>query len=123
MSFRQLIGTVGSEPEATTITYRNGKHAGEQGELTKFRLAVKDAIGKDASTTWYGVTIFDEARGKAVQSEVYKGARVAVEGEATVRSYEGKDYNDIIAQGVALLQWLGGGRTADVGKPADDLAF
>ena len=109
MSIIQLIGTVASDPLTFSATVK-----GEASTVTKFRLAVQP--DRNGDTTWYSVAVFGD-RQETVKQEVSKGMRVAVEGPAHVREYEGKEYNDIIANGIGRVQWLGGARTVREHSP------
>ena len=113
MSIIQLIGTVGSDPETIPATVR-----GEASTVTKFRLAVQPE--RNGDTTWYGVAVFGDKQA-TVKQELSKGMKVAVEGPVNVREYQGKEYKDIMANGIGRVQWLGGSRT--VREHSADLPF
>ena len=109
MSITQLIGTVGSDPQTFAA-----KVKGEASTVTKFRLAVQP--DRNGDTTWYSVAVFGDKQ-ETVKQELSKGMKVAVEGPVNVREYEGKEYTDIIANGIARVQWLGGTRTVREHSP------
>lgn len=126
----QIIGVSGTDPEVRDVSIK-----GEPGTVTKFRMVaptgapVKTESGWQNTDTWFTVSVFNEGLQAVIKEEVYKGAKVAVEGNLTVRPYEGKDYYEIVASGVYLTQRLGGAKTA-ASRPlaaaaaaAEDLGF
>jgi single-strand DNA-binding protein len=94
-----LVGVLGKDPKQ--------KAAGNSGKtVTEFTLAVTTGYGDDAKPTWYDVSVWNEGLQESVKSELYKGAKVAVEGFYSVREYNGVHYPQLRATRVGLIDWL-----------------
>jgi len=110
----QRVGVVGREPETKTTS---------RGDIVKFSLAVpKNYDRGPESTEWVEVAVFNEELQAKVLDEVYKGAKVAVEGNLKLREYEGKTFRDFVALRVGLVAWIAKSGSAQA-KPTDDLGF
>ena len=92
-----IFGVVGKDPVVRST---------RSGDVIGFSLAYSTGYDKDAPTIWYDVSTFNEGLIASVGTEVYKGARVAVEGFLTHREYEGKSYPQIMAVQVGLIEFL-----------------
>lgn len=105
----QKVGVVGRNPESKPTS---------KGDIVKFSLAVPKQYGNEPdSTEWLDVAVFNEDLQPKVLDEVYKGARVAVEGNLKSREVNGKTFNDFIALRVGLVAWISKGGSK---KPAPD---
>lgn len=94
----QKVGVVGRPPEVKTTS---------KGDIVKFSLAVTKQYGQgEGNTEWIEVAVFNEELQPKVLEEVYKGAKVAVEGNLKQRTDNGKTYNDFIALRVGLVAWI-----------------
>lgn len=92
------VGTVGRNPERKDTS---------AGEIVKFSLAVNKQYGEGADNTeWIDVAVWKPELGESVMQEVYKGAKVAVEGNLKSREVEGKTYWDFSAFRVGLVAWI-----------------
>ena len=92
-----VAGIVGTEPEVRETDY---------GDVLNFRLAVNVSYDDDAESKWFDVAVWNEGLIKSCEAELFKGAKVAVEGTFKVDSYDGKDYPKISAAKVGLVEWL-----------------
>ncbi len=88
-----IVGVVGRDPEIKDTS---------KGQLTKFSVAVSDGFGEGAKTTWFNVATFNEGLQSWIQSNVYKGAHVAVQGTVTEKEGYGPD---MLAVRVGLVTW------------------
>jgi single-strand DNA-binding protein len=79
------MGNLGKDPETFEFNGRNGKQEG-----VKFSLAV--GVGKDDKkvTSWYDVTCFG-ALAKTAKDYLAKGKSVIVQGDLSIRKWEGKE--------------------------------
>ncbi len=102
-SVSSVVGNVGSDPQIGDT---------KVGPVTKFSLATTTSYGergvKDSGETeWIDVTVFHEGLQRTVQAEIYKGAKVAVEGiKKDWTGRDGKNHPSISASRVGLVQWL-----------------
>lgn len=112
---QQVVGVVGRDPETKTT----GK-----GDIVKFSLAVTRQYDREApgATQWVDVAVFNEELQPRVLEQVYKGARVAVEGNLKNRDVNGKTYTDMVAMRVGLVAWISktGSTPAVKAEVADD---
>ena len=85
MTFNQctFIGHVGSD--AKLLTTGTGK------TFAKFRLAVSDISGKEETTLWLTVLIWNAERAEKLAPFVLKGALVLVTGRVSLRPYTTQD--------------------------------
>lgn len=111
-----LVGVVGKDPKQKTV-------GAQARTVTEFSLAVTTGYGDDNKPTWYDVSVWNEGLQESVKAELYKGAKVAVEGFYTVREYNGNQYPQLRASRVGLIEWLaktpfnGAARTATATTP------
>lgn len=96
-SLVHIFGTVGKDPivRGTRV-----------GDVIGFSLAYSTGMDKEDPTIWYDVSTFNEGLIASVKAEVYKGAKVAVEGFLTYREHDGKQYPQIMAFNVGLIEML-----------------
>ena len=101
-----IVGVVGKDPQIKSTS---------AGDVTEFSVAVSDGFGEDANTTWFRVSVWDEATQAAVQQPtsqggIGKGSHVAIQGVVK----EGRDgYGpDIKAFRVSPLNWYPRGQRA-----------
>lgn len=92
-----LAGVVGTDPEIRDTDY---------GEVANFRLAVTTSYEEGAESKWFDVAVWNEGLIDSVEQEIYKGAKVAVEGTYSVRTVDGIDYPKVNAARVGLVEWL-----------------
>lgn len=92
-----LVGVVGKDPKE--------RQAGQRTVL-EFSLAVTTSYAEGAVPRWYDVTVWNEGLQASVREELYKGAKVAVEGFYKVREYNGRQYPQISATRVGIVDWL-----------------
>lgn len=113
----QRVGVVGRAPE--TKTTGSGK------TIVKFSLAVTKQYGQgENNTEWIEVAVFNQDLQPRVLDEVYKGAKVAVEGNLKVTERDGKTFKDFIALRVGLVAWIAkSGAKQQTAAPDDDDAF
>ena len=104
MSFLQIIGRVGREPETNQTA---------KGPVVNFSVAVSDGWGENEKTTWYRVAVFNEGLQAALKGEVYKGGLVAVEGNHRQNTYNDKVTEEILANRIYLVQALARSKRAD----------
>lgn len=104
----QTVGRVGRDPETKT---------GQKGDFVVFTLAVDESYDDDAAPIWYDVSVFNEGLQATVLRDIYKGAKVAIEGNLTYREYQGKEYPRISAFKVGLVEWLRKEQTAGSRRP------
>ena len=72
----RFIGNAVTDPEET-----------KNGAATKFRFAMSDGYGDDAVTTFYDVVATKDPLREAIRAQVYKGAKLAIEGNEKVDNY------------------------------------
>ena len=109
----QRVGVVGRAPETKTTS---------KGDIVKFSLAVTKQYGQGQDNTeWIEVAVFNEDLQPRVLEEVYRGAKVAVEGNLKERTFDGKTYKDFIALRVGLVAWIAksGARQQPASEPDD----
>ena len=107
----QRVGIVGRNPETKTTA---------KGDIVKFSLAVPKQYGQgEGNTEWLDVAVFNEELQPSVMAEVYKGAKVAVEGNLKERVYDGKTYKDFVALRVGLVAWIAKSGTKAKTAPPD----
>jgi single-strand DNA-binding protein len=94
-----VVGRLGRNPEPVKA---------EAGGCS-FSVASDQGWGDKKSTNWVRVTIWGK-RGEKLSTMLGKGSRVGVRGELTTREHEGKQYLELRADEVELLD----------GKPAAD---
>ena len=92
-----VAGTVGKAPTRKKTS---------KGDVVNFSLAVRTSYDDGAQDTWFDVSVWNEGLQAAVLAEVYKGAKVAVEGPFQTRTYEGKEYPQISGSRVGLVEYL-----------------
>lgn len=112
---QQVVGVVGRNPEIKTTG---------GGDIVKFSLAVTRQYDREApgATQWIDVAVFNEELQPRVMDEVYKGAKVAVEGNLKNREVNGKTYTDMVAMRVGLVAWIAKNGSKPQ-KPADSDDF
>lgn len=103
-TYCSITGHVGRDPEVKSVK-------GNTQTLVEFSVAVKSGPAMDAPVTWYQVADWKEARREAVTTQLYKGARVCVEGFVRDDVYQGKVTKKMWATSVGLVQWLGGSQS------------
>ena len=112
----QVVGTVSRAPEETQTS--NGKY------ICKFSIAVPLSYGQGEGTTKFvNVAVWNEDLGrKLANGEIYKGAKVACEGNGSSREYNGKTYYDFNAVRVGIVAWISrnGSQAAAKAKTDDD---
>jgi single stranded DNA-binding protein len=112
-----IVGIVGTEPE--------WREAGDT-DVLEFRLATTQSYEEGAEARWFDVTVWNESLQKSVEDEIFKGAKVAVEGTYSSRDYEGRTYHKINASRVGLVEWLhrekgnGGGSRSSSRRDEED---
>lgn len=117
-----VAGIVGDEPKLRSTSI---------GDLLNLRLAVTIGYPQDGDkyggTEWYDVIVKNPGLQAAVQNEVYKGARIVVQGNVSVKPYNGKDQYSIWADRIGLVEYLRRDQVATPAAvapaPADDLGF
>lgn len=92
-----VAGVVGTDIEVRDTDY---------GEVANFRLAVTTSYEEGAESKWFDISVWNEGLIASVEQELYKGAKVAVEGTYSVREYDGREYPKISAARVGLIEWL-----------------
>lgn len=92
-----ISGTVGKAPTNKQTS---------KGQVVNFSVAVKNSYDEGAQDTWFDVSVWNEGLQASVIAEVYKGAKVAVEGTHSTREYEGKTYHQISGARVGLVDFL-----------------
>jgi single-stranded DNA-binding protein len=112
----QTVGIVGRNPETKDT---------RSGEITVFSLAVNKSYDRGDQPDWYDVAVFSEDLQRTVQAEIYKGAKVAVEGSLKIKEGGSRPYRDIAAARVGLVEWLrkdqvAGGRKAEPASAVEE---
>lgn len=117
-----IAGAVGSDPQVKETRI---------GDLVEFRLGVTAAYPRDGEkygdTRWYSVMVKNPGLQQAVLNEIYKGAKVTVQGSEQVKADPnyGEQYS-IWADRIGLVEYL---RREQVATPAaviasdDELGF
>ena len=80
-----LMGNLGKDPETFEFNGRNGKQEG-----VKFSIAVSRGKDDKKVTDWFDVTCFG-ALAKTAKDYLTKGKPVVVQGDLTIRKWEGKE--------------------------------
>lgn len=114
---QQIVGVVGRDPEV--------KNTGK-GDIVKFSLAVTRQYDREVegATQWVDVAVFNTELQPRVLEQVYKGAKVAVEGNLKDREVNGKTYTDMVAMRVGLVAWISKtGATMVKSDAGDDTDF
>ena len=94
----QKVGVLGRAPEFKDTS---------KGRVMKFSLAVPKQYAPGAeSTEWVSVAVWNEDLQTAIGDELYKGAKVAVEGNLKTRTADGRTYTDLTAFRVGLVAWI-----------------
>lgn len=102
-----ITGNVGQDPRRKDTS---------KGPVVTFTVGETLSYGEGGKTRWWDVTVWKEDLHPAVMAEVYRGAKVTVEGNARTENYNGKDQYRMSAFRVGLVTWLQKGQP----KPADD---
>lgn len=105
-----VAGVVGTDPQ--------WREAGDAGDVLEFRLAVQTSYDEGAEAKWFDVTVWNEKLQESVEAEVFRGAKVAVEGTYSSREYDGKTYFKINAAKVGLIEWLQRSKGNSSSRPA-----
>ena len=92
-----IFGVVGKDPVVRQTS---------KSDVIGFSLAYSTGYDKEDETIWYDVSTFNEGLIESIKAEVYKGAKVAVEGFLSYREYNGKSYPQIMAVQVGLIEFL-----------------
>jgi len=87
MAFAQitLMGNLGKDPETFSFNGRNGATEG-----VKFSVAVSHGKDEKKVTDWFDCTCFG-ANAKTAKDWLTKGKPVIIQGDLTLRPWEGKD--------------------------------
>jgi len=113
----QTVGRVGRDPEIKQST---------KGPFVTFSVAINQQYD-DTPPLWIDVSVFNEGLQASVLRDIYKGAKVAIEGAYSVREYEGKSYPRVMAFAVGLVEWLRKEQVAAAASapqpPAEDFPF
>jgi single-strand DNA-binding protein len=101
----QLIGNLGADPEARSLT--NG------GEVVNLRIATSESW-KDKSSgerkeksEWHNVVIFNENIGNVAKQYLRKGSKVYVEGSLQTRKWQDQSGNDRYTTEIVLQRFRG----------------
>lgn len=96
-----IAGAVGSDPESRGTKI---------GELVEFRLGVTRSYPRDGQqygdTEWYSVMVKHPGLQQSVMNEVYKGAKVVVQGNVQSKTYNDKLQLSIWADRIGLVEYL-----------------
>lgn len=108
-----FTGNLGRDAEARST---------QSGDVCSFSVAVRQGFNRDAPSEWYRCSIWGQ-RGQSLMTHLKKGAKVAVVGELSISSYEGKpQYNVRVAE----IDPFCGGKTeperGEAKKPYDHAA-
>ncbi len=76
-----------------------------KGQLVAFGLAVTTGYDETDGPRWIDVSVWNAGLARFVYGNIYKGAKVAVEGFQAFREYNGKTYEQLAAQKVGLVEW------------------
>ena len=112
-----IVGVVGKDPVIKNTS---------AGDVTEFSVAVSDGFGEEANTTWYRVSVWDEATQAALQQPVSqggigRGSHVAIQG---VVKPGNEGYGpDIKAFRVSPLNWYPRGKREAAPASQDDGDF
>lgn len=116
-----VAGTVASDPE---------RKESRIGELFNFRLAVTATLPgegeKYGETHWYDVVTKNPGLGASILRDIYKGAKIMVQGRAETQEYNGGLQYSIWADRIALVEYLRREQIAQTAAPAastDELGF
>jgi len=108
----QKVGVLGRAPEFKDTS---------KGRVMKFSLAVPKQYAPGAeSTEWVSVAVWNEDLQTAIGDELYKGAKVAVEGNLKTRTADGRTYTDLTAFRVGLVAWIARSGQKATGKAATE---
>lgn len=77
-----LVGNLGKDPEMS--------YTQEGTAFTKFSVAIEQGYGKQASTLWMNVTVWDKMAENSAQY-LSRGKKVLVQGSLTVQKYTDKN--------------------------------
>lgn len=87
MNVVYFTGNVGRDGEVRSV---NGN------DVLNFTAAVKQGYSRDAKSEWYRVAVWGQ-RANSLRQHITKGAKVAVCGELTIGSYDGKPQYEVRA--------------------------
>lgn len=117
-----VAGIVGDDPRDRET---------RSGTFLVLRLAVTIGYPKDGEqyggTEWYDVVVKHPGLQAAVRNEVYRGARIVVQGNVSTKEYNGKTQYTIWADRIGLIEYLRRDQVATPAAvapaPADELGF
>lgn len=110
MNHGTFAGRIGRDGELRATP--NGK------EVCNFSVGVSVGYGEKKETLWVDCAIWGE-RGKKLAQYLTKGTAITVNGDVSVRTYEGKDGTKaVLMLNVQGLTLQGGGDSKPASKPA-----
>lgn len=92
-----VAGTVGTELET---------RSSKIGDLTKFRMAVTREYGDGAQPEWWSIVIKSEGLQASAKRELYRGAKIVVQGRPSSEEYNGKLQWSMWADKIGLVEYL-----------------
>lgn len=76
-----------------------------KGQVVAFGLAVTTGYDDSDGPRWIDVSVWNAGLARWVTANIYKGAKVAIEGFQAFREYNGKTFEQVNAQKVGLVEW------------------